>query len=148
MEKTRQQSSIENTSKGGNKMKAYVYNWGDELCISRYRDDDDAIEIDIDEECFDRYVKAWDDYQNLQAELHNKSMKARTVIEPSFDVFEEHKCYWGSPAIVIRYAEYEDLPKILEYKGQRYARLSYNSDYHTATYTVRAYTLLAKEITK
>ena len=53
------------------KMKAYVYNWGgDDLCISRYRDDDDAIEIDIDEECFDRYVRAWDEYQNMQAELH------------------------------------------------------------------------------
>ena len=72
--------------------------------------------------------------------------KAKTVIEPSFDVFEELTCYWGSAAIVIRYSEYEDIPNILEYKGRRYARLSFNSDYHTATYTVRAYNNLAKVI--
>jgi S-adenosylmethionine synthetase len=50
-------------------MKAYVYKWGDELCISRY-EEDDSIEIEIDKECFDKYVKAWDDYQDMQAELH------------------------------------------------------------------------------
>ena len=68
------------------------------------------------------------------------------VNENVYDIVQETRCYWGSPAIIIRYNEYEDLPKLLEFKGNRYARLSYNSDYHTAFYTVRSYQLTAREI--
>ncbi len=73
-------------------------------------------------------------------------MQAKPINEIAFDVIQETTCYWGSPAIVIRYSEYEELPKSLEYKGNRFARLGYNSDNSTAFYTVRTYQLRAKGV--
>ena len=73
-------------------------------------------------------------------------MQAKPLNEIAFDVLQETTCYWGSHAIVIRYNEYEDLPKTLEFKGVKFARLSYNSDNNTAFYTVRTYQIRAKGV--
>ena len=73
-------------------------------------------------------------------------MKAITITEKVFTVLQEITDYWGSKAIIISYVDYDDLPKILEFKGVKFARLSFNSDYHTAIYSVHSYQYKAKGV--
>jgi hypothetical protein len=52
-------------------------------------------------------------------------------------------CFWGSPALTVKYKEGEEhlLPKVLEYDGKLYGRTGYNSDGLYACYSVRQYEL-------
>ncbi len=75
-------------------------------------------------------------------------MKQATKLnEVRYDIFEEYVCWFGSPAIVIRYnGDFYTLPKGLEFNGRKYAMVSYNSDTLTACYSVHAYNRQAKEL--
>ena len=73
-------------------------------------------------------------------------MQAIAITEKVFTVLQEITDYWGSKAIIISYQDYDDLPQIVEFKGVKFARLSFNSDYHTAIYSVHSYQYKAKGV--
>lgn len=74
-------------------------------------------------------------------------MQATILNENKVDVVQEYTCWLGTSGIVIRYnGDYDTLPKGLEFKGKKYARVSYNSDTLTACYSVHAYNQQANKL--